>query len=799
MSANFVIVCGGTGKGIIRRFGDMNITAVLQIDVDDELVRNSRGGLFSVQLPVADVAETNLNSVMSLMQYKGRLEADFQRATSDGKSELAIAYERMINHVDAAVAKAVPAQLAQGMSQNPVIGRSYATRNLPTQQIKDQVANMLRMKPRDENSVVFWLVASTCGGTGNGIVHHVAKIVQEVAGDQQLTIKLVRIGSLTYSGLNELVHLSTLWAVLADYGYVEEHRRQSMRQEVASQLQIYYIDLPDVGKSKPAREEMVLSAFAAISQKELNSRFEVVFNNLAASPKVVLARIGEWNRGFDRDSVYHQTLNQLQHVLQGLLKPEFEIALRESEGLSWNILMLNDSMNKRTDTFRRIANEEMSAIRALKHRDYVQMENIEQVRANADWSTFGAFVQKFVSQSDIINDLDNINVTLRTTNGDLMVHFSRLDAARRQAQIGTAEYQKEITLAQMAVARLKHELLGNNREKGLIGGLYDAWNAVLPYKKTGNFAKDTWAEMQIKDENRKEAVSNNIGQLIQRYLQVEKSLRIINEAEKVISDARTDMHILTTTVDTEVQRLGNQYDARYTNCAALDELFGTETWLQVLRRSLSGDPDLAVREGKFRKAVEDGAKGLTEEGLRYVLNLPQVSDLNNVVNDLNTRAGANNAVWWQGMTPMSLPNLFRFSYRVFPRLPLGMMSNLEAANRKWEDEKQNTPPDYVEVSSMALGLKVYAVECTAPAQFFDNQVEQLIAQLRQYLDPKHNIYPRDFMVPDPDAWYTSYQCQRSIGVPVYVPGHWRDTQGFQDTYSYIERLTKYFNIVDQNR
>ncbi|MFN9116325.1 MAG: hypothetical protein ACK5XN_40300, partial [Bacteroidota bacterium] len=97
MSANFVIVCGGTGKGIIRRFGDMNITAVLQIDVDDELVRNSRGGLFSVQLPVADVAETNLNSVMSLMQYKGRLEADFQRATSDGKSELAIAYERMIN------------------------------------------------------------------------------------------------------------------------------------------------------------------------------------------------------------------------------------------------------------------------------------------------------------------------------------------------------------------------------------------------------------------------------------------------------------------------------------------------------------------------------------------------------------------------------------------------------------------------------------------------------------------------------------------------------------------------------
>ena len=221
--------------------------------------------------------------------------------------------------------------------------------------------------------------------------------------------------------------------------------------------------------------------------------------------------------------------------------------------------------------------------------------------------------------------------------------------------------------------------------------------------------------------------------------------------------------------------------------------------MQVLRRSLSGDPDLAVREGKFRKAVEDGAKGLTEEGLRYVLNLPQVSDLNNVVNDLNTRAGANQAVWWQGMTPMSLPNLFRFSYRVFPRLPLGLMPNLEAANRKWEEERQNTPPDYVEVSSMALGLKVYAVECTAPAQYFDNQIEQMVMRLRQYIDPKHNIYPKDFMVPDPEAWYTSFQCQRSIGVPVYMPSHWKDADGFQDTYAHIERLSKYFNIVDQSK
>jgi hypothetical protein len=336
------------------------------------------------------------------------------------------------------------------------------------------------------------------------------------------------------------------------------------------------------------------------------------------------------------------------------------------------------------------------------------MTNIEQLRTHADWSTFGAFVQKFVSQSDIINDLENIHVTLRTTNGDLMVHFLQLDSARRQAQIGSKAYQEEITLAQMAVARLKHELLGNNREKGLISALYDAWNALLPFKKSRNFVRNLFVEMQITDEQRHAAVSNTIDQLIQRYLQVEKCLQLINEAEKVISDARNDLNMLTTTVDNEVKRLGNQYDddARYTNCAALDELFGSETWLQVLRRSQSGDPNLAVREGKVRKAVEDGAKGLTEEGLRYVLNLPQVSDLNNVVNDLYTRAGANQAVWWQGMTPMSLPNLFRFSYRVFPRLPLGLMSSLESANRKWEEERQNTPPDYVEVSSMALGLKV---------------------------------------------------------------------------------------------
>jgi hypothetical protein len=127
------------------------------------------------------------------------------------------------------------------------------------------------------------------------------------------------------------------------------------------------------------------------------------------------------------------------------------------------------------------------------------------------------------------------------------------------------------------------------------------------------------------------------------------------------------------------------------------------------------------------------------------------------------------------------------------------MRNLNVANRKWAEERQNTPPDYVEVSSMALGLKVYAVECTAPAQFFDNQVEQLVMHLRRYLDPKHNIYPKDFMVPDPEVWYTAFQCQRSIGIPVYVPSHWKDIPEYQDTYEYISKLSTYFNIVDQNR
>lgn len=798
MATQFVIVCGGAGKGIIRRFGDMDITAVLLVDVDAVLVRNNRDGLFSVQLPVADVAETNLNSIMSLMQYKGRLDNDFKQATNEGRYQEAASYERQIKHVEAALAKTVPAQLALGMSQNPVIGRSYVTRDLPTQHIKDQIAKMLQMKPQNENSVVFWLVASTCGGTGNGIVHHVADIVQQVAGNVQLTIKFVRIGSLTYSWLNSLVHLSTLWAVLADYGYIETHRRKMMSQQVTSQLQFYYMDFPDVGNSRPAREEMIFSAFAALSQTELNRRFEVPFVNLASAPKVLLVRVGEWNRGFDRDSVYHQTLNHLQQAVQGLLKPELEVALCESEGITWNMLALNAFVSEQNPQFRQVAHAEIETIRTLTYRRYISIENIDQVRDHADWRMIGSFVQKFVNQSDIINHLDNINATLHIPNGDVDVLFSGLDEVRRQLQIGTKEYQQEIARAQMVVARLTHEVLGSQHAKGLWSQLYDAWNALLPYQHTGNVVRDSWARMQINDNHRVAAMSNNIAIVIQRFLQIEKALLIISEAEKVISDARSDLQELTTTVDAELQRLGSIKDV-YTTCATLDELFGTETWLQVLRRSLSGDPDLAIREGRFRKAVEDGAKGLTEEGLRYVLNLPQVSDLNNVVNDLNTHAGANRAVWWQSITPVSLPNLFRFSYRVFPRLPIGLMSNLEAANRKWEDEKQNTPPDYVEVSSMALGLKVYAVECTAPAQFFDSQVEQLILHLRQYLDPRHNIYPKDFMVPDPEAWYTSFQCQRSIGVPVYVPSHWKDTQGFQETYEYIIRLSKYFDIVDSAR
>jgi hypothetical protein len=232
MPANFVIVCGGSGRGILSRFSELGFDGALQIDVQNEMVNVQDGRILKFALPIPQVIEQTPNSVASLQSYRVRLEQQWKKYHADQHhagefttclDKSCIDFKKQVTHVATAVVGTVPPNILAGMSQNPIIGRSYITRPLVTNALLGYISQLAGLG-NAMTDVNVWIVASTCGGTGNGIVHHVADVVRQVFGQYKLTVKFVRIGGASYVSVNPLAMVSTFWSVLTDYGYSRKYK-----------------------------------------------------------------------------------------------------------------------------------------------------------------------------------------------------------------------------------------------------------------------------------------------------------------------------------------------------------------------------------------------------------------------------------------------------------------------------------------------------------------------------------------------------------------------------------------------
>jgi hypothetical protein len=815
MPANFLIVCGGTGKGIVSRHKELGFIAAMQIDVQKELVSENDGRMFKFPLPIEDATEQSLNSVNSLVQYQRRLitqkekshaKAGHATALDDCQHETCGDLTRQINHVSAAISKASPVSLAEGMSQNPIIGRSYVTRPNVTSTLRSQISQMIQLRPNDMDDVIVWIVASTCGGTGNGIVHHVADVVEDVAGTHRLTIKFVRVGSLTYKSLNQFVHLSTLWSVLTDYGYMRNHTLNSQVGRVSSQIHTYYLDLPDVGLDKPSREALVLSAFSAISDRGLVARFNSVLNNV--TPSVVLARVGEWGRGFDRNSVYQHSLIQLKAKLDMLLNPSISDMLLQSTGVSLlGVEGLDDALAKKADAFRNIANNpaNQATWTNLKRMHVSQLPtDVSSIRQMGEWSAIESLVSKFIDTAvDKQTLIEKLKGRLVTDQEQFDVVFNSRDANEAlQQYIATPDYINEVRLAQRTRARIHQKLLGDSQHRGMLFELFEAWNTLLPEEmQIAGRAVPSWIASQfVENTARSNKIIEGIQQLLRMYIQVLRYVQDYSDATDIAYGARDDLAPLSRVVNTQRENMGTLHTHQLTEAAELEETFGArETWLLRLLNVLSGDVNLAIETGAFRRVVEMGARGLTEEGLKYVLETPSTANISNMVRLMNEQVGSNNAVWWQGMNPSTLGDgqMYTFRYRVFPKLPERLMNMLRGENIEWGQNESRPIPDYIQIASTSLGLKVYAVECAVPGKLDIDQIRQMVARLKGYIDPEHSMYPTASQVGSAEAekFYLAHQCQRSQGLKVRCPEVFKEFE--PELYQAIHALDDYFVITSE--
>ena len=329
--ANFLVVCGGAGRGILRNVDQLGFDATLQIDVHDEIfdVRDER--MFQIAIPIQSDSQSHLSKAEMLQRFRenvtekiAQLEAEINLTEStlsdllvqktdsivstkliDSNDLNAHSLQQEVRRVKDKLASlhrqygvldkrknqiknvlhVRPPEFLQGARVAPSEWRAYIEGTIPTTAIRQALAKMVVQANPLDKSITFWVVASTCGGVGQGVNTHVIDQIQYVMNNFPnfvLMIKVIRVGSLTYKSATPHADVYSLWGILADFGYLKQHQLFNLTGELSSTLCYYYLEFPDVGAGNqaiPEREGIIASAFEAINHQQINSQLDVVLQS----------------------------------------------------------------------------------------------------------------------------------------------------------------------------------------------------------------------------------------------------------------------------------------------------------------------------------------------------------------------------------------------------------------------------------------------------------------------------------------------------------------------------------------
>jgi len=800
--ANFLIVCGGAGRGILYSSEHLGFDATLQIDIRDEIYDERNERMFQVALPIQSDSQSRLSKTGMLQRFQenvteesAQLEAEIisaestlsdlivqltdssastklsdsnevnahvlQREVRRVKDKLA-SLQRQYSVLDKrknqieAVLHVRPPEFVQGAKIAPSEWRAYIEGTMPTTAIRQALAKMLFQANPLDKSITFWVVASTCGGVGQGVYTHVIDQIQNVMKNFPnyiLMIKVVRVGSLTYKSAMPHTDVYSLWGILTDFGYLTQHQQLNLTGELSSTLCYYYLDFPDVGagyQSKPAREEIVASAFDAINHQQVNFQFDVVTKFQMTSLKVVTARIGDWGKRFNQDSVYEQTIRDLQQKLTQLLAPEhqdllgsifaFEISCIGAIYIDFAAV----SMKLTPEVIRSLGAE----LPPPPHRI-----RVVEVAQRPEWSSIVRFVEQTISPSVVANILDSTDIKVDLdARSNISLAFNPSDS---RTKVFDESFIHEVELAQIAIAKFDYLFTTNNDHEGLYKKLIDSYNAMQKPGIRGFFASD---------RERKELVLANFQSFIVLYAYVAKILAEYNNATSIIALARHQLSAVTSVIFAEYGYQATNREIKVaTSSAALHEtIVGTKTWLNVLDESIRGNHEVARKSTAFRNAVRLGARSLTESGLKEVLDVSDETSVEQLVEKINNQTGLHGSDWWQGKDPQitDIPSPYRCNIRVFPKLASNFFAELHAGNLAWSASRQITGPVYIESNDRRFALKVHSAECNAFLSTFD-AFDSLIRPFLGVLENERTSYLGN----DPKTFF----CQTMSGTPVYLP------------------------------
>ncbi|MBM3143088.1 MAG: hypothetical protein FJ005_08660 [Chloroflexi bacterium] len=691
MANKFLIVCGGSGAGLLGQRGVLGANAELHIDVGSEIAI-PKGDSHSLFIEL----DKPVNTVAQLLLEMGKRVTDKPAdAGSSAYIQTSISQPADRNHLQC-LSMLYPTShgLGYGLAQSPVVGGAAIRHPSNVLALRTALSKMISefaINPGLANPIDAWIISSSAGGTGEGIHRFTAACLADTCKtrDIPVTLNFIRVGALTYQSVNaEKTSINTFFGLAADAAFELKLRHDFP----GASINWFYIDMPDVGSgnnAKPIRADMVATIAKAIMLDDLTQPLQTLLaNNMGI--RTVCVRVGFWGRDFDERLKYKETLQQLKEKLNLLISPDPSRLVR----------------GQPVPDFRfgasEVASEVIEQIRKNLSDDRYIKQKLEE-----DWKFPKYSAKNLKDRGQVKELLSEWNKSIeKLTNVDI-THLRGAFYAQRKvfdetgqervkteplvvtSSIGPGEdWFARIDEAQRAKAWCL-ELLGTglpeNEDKGLLAKLHKLAGACSRVQHPPLYSR-----LSVSTAQQAKGLSESLSAFFETLVKVNCSILLEDTAASLLDACLGRPKEVLKMAQEEYEiaaRVAYGMPESPVTAAELNQQFDRlqgDTWLTILGR-------VADRKDKdlFKKAVLRGAIGLTLSGLKGVLGLEPTADLAEINTSLGERMGRMysmdragrttefEAPWWGSRAPDGITR--EYNFRILPVLERGLTEALRAS------------------------------------------------------------------------------------------------------------------------
>ena len=653
--ARFLIICGGTGQGLLGQADLLKFHGELQLDVVGENTRTQE-----------DFTEFKANyEAVNLDNYVGtgrRLFSDLYDQIDEYEAQPS---KNLITFLQENYVGDDP--LKDGLSQNPTIGGATIRHPQNELELDANISRLVTQTQAFEGDTEFWIISSTAGGTGEGIHRFVAeriiKFYAETEPDTTVRLIFVRIGPRTFQSVNSKgINTNTFFGIAMDSAL--SLRMKEKYEKASAVVRWIYLDLPDVGIGEDARgirKNMVEMACKTLMLEELQVPLNAVLSNTGQA----IFRTGFWGEDFEKKQIYYSTLNSLRAKLKTFISPSFDIPASSLPNF-----VIND-LTEKVD-FAKRGNNLLQAFEAdgwrflrdknLKLQDYDRvLEQVGKYEAHLDILLGSDWADTMITPPHF-----EIQEKQKQTGASIWVTLDSGDAIGEDQDIFDA-----IDNAHQVIAWCEHAL-GTNTGTSWTRGYIQHWLSLVDQcvdaQYGGFFSGDP--------QKRSQDLALILPEFIEYLVRIKLLITSKDRAERLLSTALNPPKRLLEQVEVEFTAFGEDYRNQPSQIITADlhaRMGGVRnlTWLDTLLRVLDKaviDPVL------FEREVMRGAIGLSDIGLRKVLGAKDNADAHEINQLLVSQVGRMKdqlgneyqGLWWGGRRPAGI--FKEYDYRVLPKL-----------------------------------------------------------------------------------------------------------------------------------